>query len=922
MRANLAQREPAQLKRWEETDIYQSLRQQSTAKPKFVLHDGPPYANGDIHIGHAVNKILKDVIVKSRQLAGFDAIYTPGWDCHGLPIEHKVELQYGKPGDKLDFRQFRRKCRDYASSQISKQMRDFKRLGVFGDWQNPYKTMDFNSEAGIVRALAKVLRQGHIYRGTKPVYWSVGGRSALAEAEVEYHDKTSLAIDVRFRPQRPEELLRPFGIESTLPSAVVIWTTTPWTLPGNLGVAVHPDLDYALVATDLGAGEELLVLAAELVSSVLERWGAAHYSVLATCKGAALENTVLRHPFYARDSLIVLGEHVTTEAGTGAVHTAPDHGVEDYLVGQKYQLGLLYSVNGEGVYQDHVEQFAGQHVHQVDEQIVQTLQAQQALVHQQSIRHSYPHCWRTKTPIIFRATPQWFISMETKGLRTAVLREIKSVRWVPGWGQARIESMMETRPDWCISRQRLWGVPIPLFIHKQNYSIHPDSIALMEQVADKMEQTGIEAWWELQPEELLGDAAANYEKVTDILDVWFDSGTTYDYVLRQRPEQTYPADMYLEGSDQHRGWFHSSLLTSVAINDCAPYRQVLTHGFTVDQHGEKMSKAKGNTVAPQQVIKTLGADVLRLWVAATDYSGEMRVSDEILKRISDSYRRIRNTMRFLLGNNHDFNPAVDAVASEELVALDAWAIARVQSLHHEIAQAYDDYNFHLIYQKLHNFCAVDMGGFYLDVLKDRLYTMPAASVGRRSAQTAMQHISESLVRWLAPILSFTAEEVWQHLAGTRQQSVFASTWHQDWPTLKSTVSNDDWDLLLAVRTSVNKVLENLRIANIIGSPLDACVTLFADPSSTAKLQRFETELRFLLITSEVSIAPISAAGVDAVQVESAQNHIFVSACAATADKCIRCWHRREDVGRYPDHPEICERCVANVEGDGETRHYF
>ncbi len=925
MKANLAQREPDMLARWEEMDLHGRIREACEGREKFILHDGPPYANGEIHIGHAVNKVLKDVIVKSRQLAGYDAYYIPGWDCHGLPIEHQVEKKIGKPGARVDFAEFRTCCREYANQQIAGQMRDFKRLGVLGDWAHPYRTMDFASEAGIVRALARVIANGHVYRGTKPVYWSVGAHSALAEAEVEYQDKTSLAVDVRFSPRDPRALLEPFGVsaDAEAPVSVVIWTTTPWTLPGNLAVAVHPELDYALVACDVGAGPERLVLAADMVDAVMARYGVADFEVLATCAGAALEGVELEHPFYDRVSVLALGEHVTTEAGTGAVHTAPDHGVEDFDLGRRYGLELLYPVNGDGVFESHVELFAGEHVHKIDEHMLEVLRERGKLVREAPFEHSYPYCWRTRTPLIFRATPQWFVSMDKQALREGVLREIGRVRWIPGWGEARIEAMMRTRPDWCISRQRAWGVPLSLFVHKRTGELHPDTIELLEQVAQRIEREGIQAWWDLDARDLLGEAAGDYEKVPDILDVWFDSGTTYEYVLRQREGQTFPADLYLEGSDQHRGWFHSSLLTCVAIHGHAPYRQVLTHGFTVDQDGRKMSKSLGNVVSPQKVMKTLGADIIRLWVAATDYRGEMSVSEEILKRTADAYRRIRNTARFLLANLDGFDPAADALPAGEMLALDAWVVGRALELQQEIAAAYEDYNFHAVYQKVHNFCAIDLGAFYLDVIKDRQYTTRADSRARRSAQTAMYHVAEALVRWIAPVLSFTADEIWQFLPGRRGDSVFLETWYEGLFALDAgaPLSAADWAAVIATRQRVARELEKLRGAGTIGSSLDAEVTLYADDTLRAALQRLGEELRFVLITSEARLAPLAEKTAEADATGEEGGELWVAATASAAEKCVRCWHRRADVGSNTEHPGLCARCVENVEGDGEKRDF-
>ncbi|MGD8641927.1 MAG: isoleucine--tRNA ligase, partial [Gammaproteobacteria bacterium] len=773
MRGNLAQREPQMLKRWDDMDLYQKMREQAQGKPVFILHDGPPYANGDIHIGHAVNKILKDIIVKSKVLNGMDAPYVPGWDCHGLPIELQVEKKKGKAGVKISEQQFRQACRDYAQRQVDGQRKDFIRLGVFGDWDNPYLTMDYQTEADIVRALGAIINAGHLHKGSKPVHWCADCGSALAEAEVEYEDKTSPAIDVRFKVVDDADFMSRChsadGKEHSGkgPISVVIWTTTPWTLPANQAVALNPELDYVVVEVDGQYGVERLVLADALLKDTIGRYECEEHHVVAYCKGADLEGVKLHHPFYEREVPVILGDHVTTESGTGAVHTAPGHGQDDYVVGMRYNLPVENPVGGNGCFLEGTELFAGEHVFKANDHVIEVLKAKGALVHDESLRHSYPHCWRHKTPIIFRATPQWFISMDQNGLRDTAMQAIKDTRWMPDWGQARIEGMVKNRPDWCISRQRTWGVPIPLFVNKQSGELHPETGRLIEDVAKRIEQSGIDAWFGLSAEELLGADAETYDKVTDTLDVWFDSGVTHYSVLERNPQLSVPADLYLEGSDQHRGWFQSSLLTSVAMRNAAPYKAVLTHGFTVDAKGQKMSKSKGNVVAPQKVMNQLGADILRLWVAATDYRGEMSVSDEILKRTADAYRRMRNTARFLLGNLNGFDARRHMVGLDDMISLDRWAVERARQLQQDLLKAYDEYEFHLVYQRIHHFCSVDMGSFYLDVIKDRQYTTQADSLARRSAQSAMYHIVEALARWLAPILSFTADEIWQAIPGER-----------------------------------------------------------------------------------------------------------------------------------------------------------
>ncbi|HBR99057.1 MAG TPA: isoleucine--tRNA ligase [Gammaproteobacteria bacterium] len=925
MRGNVAKRGPQMLQHWKETGLYQRIRENSAGRETFILHDGPPYANGDIHIGHALNKVIKDIIIKSRQLEGFDAPYIPGWDCHGLPIENKVESLIGKPGKDIDEATFRAKCREYALEQIDGQREDFKRLGVFGEWDTPYLTMDFRNEADIIRTLGRIVDKGHVYQGVKPVFWSWGAHSALAEAEVEYQDKTSNAVDVKFAVNDEAAFLSRFTSldDADGPVSLVIWTTTPWTLPANLGIALNASLHYALVACDCGYGPERLLLADAMVDDVMQRLGVSDYQVLGRAEGSAFEGLNAQHPLYARESLIVLADYVTTESGTGLVHTAPDHGVDDFYTGQKYDLGLLDPVDDHGIYRDSVELFGGEHVLKAEKRIIEALQDAKALLKREDYVHSYPYCWRTKTPIIYRTTPQWFISMDDHGLRQQALEEIAKVRWTPGWGQARIEGMIANRPDWCISRQRYWGVPITFFIHRETGELHPRNAELIEAVAQRVEKAGIQAWFDLSVEELLGDDAADYRKTDDVLDVWFDSGSTWAHVLQQRNSARYPADLYLEGSDQHRGWFHSSLLISTAINDCAPYRQVLTHGFTVDQQGRKMSKSLGNVVSPQKVMNSLGADIIRLWVAATDYRGEMTVSDEILKRMSDSYRRIRNTARFLLANLNGFDPAKDRLAPTNMLALDRWAVDRTRLLQEEIQSAYLDYNFHVIYQRVHNFCAVDLGSYYLDIVKDRQYTTQAESQARRSAQTAMYHIAEAMVRWIAPILSFTAEEIWQHLPGERSQSVFLETWYTELTTLgdDTILSRDQWAYVVNTRIAVSKCLEGLRTDGAIGSSLDAEITLYCDASLHTILSKFEDELRFVLITSAATVLPLTDKSDTATQAEVEGAELWLDAKASTHEKCSRCWHRSADVGTDPTHPELCGRCLENVFGAGEPRLY-
>jgi isoleucyl-tRNA synthetase len=927
MKANLAQREPEMLARWEALDLYGLIRTARAGQPTFILHDGPPYANGEIHIGHAVNKVLKDIIVKSRTLDGLDAPYVPGWDCHGLPIELQVEKKKGKPGAKISAAQFRQACREYAASQVDGQRRDFQRLGVLGAWQRPYLTMDFAFEADIIRALGRIIANGHLHQGEKPVHWCIDCRSALAEAEVEYAEKQSIAIDVRFAVLDDEALLTrchslPNG-HGLGPMSVVIWTTTPWTLPANQAVALNPELEYVVVQTEGDdVVQERLLIAEGLLKDAMDRWGIEHYRVIGYARGDAFEGLRLQHPFYEREVPIILGEHVTLEAGTGAVHTAPGHGLDDYIVGSRYDLPVDNPVGGDGCFVPETPLFGGENVFRANEHVVEVLKARGALLREERFTHSYPHCWRHKSPIIFRATPQWFISMDRHGLRAAALREIGKVSWMPDWGQSRIDGMVRGRPDWCISRQRTWGVPIPLLIDKASGERHPHTAELIEEIARRVAERGVEAWFALHPADLLDEAEADrYDKVHDTLDVWFDSGVTHACVLERRDDQRFPADLYLEGSDQHRGWFQSSLMTSVAMHDRAPYRQVLTHGFTVDAKGEKMSKSKGNVVRPQDVMKTLGADIIRLWVAATDYRGEMSVSNEILTRTADAYRRLRNTARFLLANLHGFNPAEHLVAADDLLALDRWAVDRAHRLQQEVIAAYRAYQFHLIYQKVHNFCIVDMGGFYLDVIKDRQYTTPADGRPRRSCQTAMYHIIEAMSRWLAPILSFTADEIWTHIPGERGPSIHLETWYPGLFELAGdeVLDRAGWDEVLAARAAIAPSLEAARKAGVIGAALDAELDIYAEPALLDQLSRLGDELRFVLIVSEARLHPLTE-GAEA-GTPSARPGLSVTVTASPHGKCSRCWHHRPDVGAHAEHPELCGRCVANVVGSGETRRY-
>ncbi|HEY4339143.1 MAG TPA: isoleucine--tRNA ligase [Steroidobacteraceae bacterium] len=925
MKADLAQREPKMLAEWEQSDLYGRIRAAAAGRPRFVLHDGPPYANGTIHLGHALNKILKDIIVKSHQLDGFDAPYVPGWDGHGLPIEQQVEKKYGRPGQKLDAAAFRAACRAYANEQVNLQRTDFKRLGVLGDWDHPYLTMDSRYEAHQIRVLGRIIANGHLYKGVKPVHWCFDCRSALAEAEVEYEDHTSIAIDVAFRVLDNRDLEQRIGAVAgslgTTPTAIVIWTTTPWSLPANQAVALNAEFDYVLVHTP---GRNL-ILALQLAEACLARYELLTDDAVeaelpkATFKGRVLEHLRVAHPFQPYDVPVILGEHVTADAGTGAVHTAPAHGQEDFAVARRYNLAVPNPTGNDGRFVPDTPLVGGMKLEEGGKLIVETMRANGTLIHDATYVHSYPHCWRHHSPVVFRTTPQWFISMDQQGLRARALRDIKQVKWTPAWGEQRISGMIADRPDWCISRQRTWGVPLALFVHKDSGDLHPRTQELIEVVADRVERDGVEAWFALDPAEVLGADAADYEKLKDVMDVWADSGVSFDFMAATRPGFTMPMDLYLEGSDQHRGWFQSSLLMSEALYERAPFRGVLTHGFTVDEKGRKMSKSLGNVILPQKVVGSLGADVLRLWVAATDYANEMSVSDALINRTADAYRRMRNTVRFLLGNLDGFDPARDLVHPANMVALDRWAVSRTAQLQAEIIEAYREYAFHLVYHKMHNFCIVDLSAIYLDIVRDRLYTTAAGSPARRSAQSALYHIAHAMVRWLAPIVSFTAEEIWRRLPGAPDESVFLAQWH----ALPQGAAHDvDWPVFLQLKRDVSRELEKLREAQQIGAPLDAEVDVYCVPAEFERFNALGAELRFLLITSEARVHKVSAPPAGAVAAtETAREGVWLAVRATTHAKCVRCWHHRPEVGTNSAHADICDRCSSNIDGPGETRRF-
>ena len=905
MKAGLPKKEPEILDFWNDIGLYEKIRQQNLNNKKFILHDGPPYANGAIHLGHSVNKILKDITIKSKTLQGLDAPYVPGWDCHGLPIELNVEKKHGKRSELVQNKKmFQEACKEYALTQIESQKKDFIRLGVLGEWDNPYKSLDSSFEANAVRALGRIYEAGHIEKGEKPVHWCQDCGSALAEAEVEYQDKTSKSIDVAFKAneQSLKKLNEVFATNIVDGISFVIWTTTPWTIPSNVAVCINPELDYALIKLD---GEHL-VIAEAMIELCMERWDTTSELVSKTL-GKNLVDISLIHPFIERNSELLHGDHVTTEAGTGCVHTAPAHGLDDYFICKKHGIETFKALNSKGFFKEEFEFIAGLPASKADPLVIEKLNEVKALVNCDDFHHSYPHCWRHKSPLIFTSTAQWFISMNKSGLLNEALQSISGVSWEPSWGEQRIEGMLTDRPDWCISRQRNWGVPITLVVHKESGAIHPNQSELFKQFANLIEENGISSWESLDLNEFIDDGDS-YIKITDSLDVWFDSGVTHFAVSEQRFEEGIVADLYLEGSDQHRGWFQSSLLTSIAMNGRAPYKAVLTHGFVVDENGRKQSKSLGNVVSPQKVWDSLGADILRLWVASADFRSEMVASDEILKRVSDQYRRIRNTFRFILGNLNDFDES-KKIVFEDQIELDKWIVLETSKLQEDVLQLYESYSYHNVVQKIHNFCVNELGGIYLDIVKDRLYTCKDSSLARQSCQTSLNYVLNTMVRLTAPILSFTSEEIWQTHPSLKGQneSIFLSKYFESKQEGECVISSSDWARIFEIKDIVNQSIERLRNENKLKGSLDSNVIISANEEDKSILDKLGPELHFVFISSQASVIDGDTLSIQIDQISD--------------EKCTRCWHRDSTVGESKDHPEICSRCEENIDQLGESRSF-
>ncbi|PJD93337.1 MAG: isoleucine--tRNA ligase [Legionella sp.] len=920
MRGNLAENEPARLEQWKLDKLYEQMLASKSPDNMFILHDGPPYANGNIHLGHALNKVIKDIVVKSKTLSGFHTPFIPGWDCHGLPIELKVEKALGFSADKQNPYQFQQACRQYAQEQVSIQKRDFERLGLMGDWEKPYLTMDHNIEAENVLILSQLLEQGYIVRGNKPVNWCTSCGSSLAEAEVEYEDITSTSVYVKFKVADKASIYKKLHLpqdEGDL--SILIWTTTIWTLPANKAVALHPDIEYAIV--EFGPDAEKIIVASKLLEDLMHKKSIEQYEVLGTCKGITLEHELVNHPFYAVQVPIILGDHVTDDSGTGAVHTAPAHGQDDYIVGQTYGLEVTSLLSSDCIFIPGTQYIEHQTIAQANQTLLSLLTDNGSLFLSERYNHSYPHCWRHKTPIIFKATPQWFIDLSRNDLRQSVLEQINDVHWMPVRGRNTMKIMTENRPDWCISRQRAWGIPMCLFIHKQTQALHPDMQRIMQQVAERIRTSGIEVWWTLDPKELLGDDADQYEKVSDVLDVWFESGCTNLSVVKQRPEfQHNLSDLYLEGIDQYRGWLMSSLVLSTALTKKAPYKQVVSHGFTVDSTGHKMSKSMGNGIEPSDIINEYGADILRLWVASTEYTKEMTLSKQILQSISDMYRRIRNTGRYLLSSLHDFDPSTDLVAKEDMLALDRWAVDIAYQTQQKILEDYNNYQFHKVLKHIMHFCSIQMGAFYFEIIKDRQYTMQQDSRARRSCQTALYHLLQALIPWIAPILSFTADELWQYLPGAHSKYVFTETWYPDlFPAEETQFDAEFWQFILQIRTDINKAIEQGRNQKLFSQSLEVEVEIYAQPEASKYLDLLKDELRFVFLTSKVTL--ITTDTLPDTGFVGEQGSYALSVKKTNEKKCERCWHHVADVGTNEQYPGICSRCVDNLYEKGEVRAY-
>ena len=921
MKANLAKKEPERLKKWIKNNIYENIRNHFNNSHKFILHDGPPYANGYIHIGHAVNKILKDIIIRSKTLSGFDAPYVPGWDCHGLPIELQVEKNLSKTGGgKVNSKEFRKSCRKYAISQVIQQSQDFQRLGILGDWKHPYLTMNFNYEANIIRTLAKIIDKKHLVQGIKPVHWCTDCRSVLAEAEVEYKDKNSFAIDVKFNIDN-SDVSQVFNINNPIkyPTFVVIWTTTPWTLPANQAIAIHQDIIYVLV----NIRDQNIIVSERLLKSLMIKINIDKYQIISKIQGSQLTRLEAKHPFYNKIVPIIPSDHVSIESGTGLVHIAPAHGIEDFKIGKKYHLSLDNLVDESGYYMDQVPVFSNKFIFDSNQIIINYLLKNDALLYSENIKHSYPYCWRHNKPLIFRVSSQWFISMHKNNLQEKAEKAINKIKWMPIWGKNRITKMIQNRPDWCISRQRTWGVPMPLFVNKNTGKLHPNTVEITKKVANLIEKKGIESWFNSNNLDFIEkDEINHYERVHDILDVWFDSGASHSCVLQKNKLLNFPADLYLEGSDQHRGWFQSSLLISIACSNKIPSYQVLTHGFVVDDKGRKMSKSLGNTISPQTIVNDLGADILRLWVASTDYQSEMNISKDILKHVTDIYRRIRNTARFLLSNLQDFNLKTDILKFNKLVAIDQWAIIQTKKVQEDIIKDYNNYNFHMVVQHIHHFCSIEMGSFYLEIIKDRQYTASTKGNARKSSQNALYHILQALVRWISPILCFTADEIWESITFENSQELVLCQWYDKINCFELFLpfTLEYWKIIKKIRDECNKLIEEKRTRGEIGGSLEIEMILYVNKILYRKLLPISSELHFALIVSKVFLKP-SQNKTSSALVTSIPG-LFVELTKSSEKKCERCWHYCHSIGKNLKYHDICSRCIKNITTEkGENREF-